>query len=132
MRTHEVMIVVTRGAEFLVLLRSPERGGYWHLPAGGVEVGETAAEAAARELAEETGLRAPVTPLDLELGYEAASGRMRVDSFAAGAPPGWEPVLDEEHTEYRWCSTRDALDLLAYDEPRKAVRQVARQLEVTT
>ena len=57
---------------------------------------------------------------------------MRVDSFAAGAPPGWEPVLDEEHTEYRWCSTRDALDLLAYDEPRKAVRQVARQLEVTT
>ncbi|TML49841.1 MAG: NUDIX domain-containing protein [Actinobacteria bacterium] len=117
MRTHEVMIVVTRGAEFLVLLRSPERRGYWHLPAGGVEVGETAAEAAAR---------------DLELGYEAASGRMRVDSFAAGAPPGWEPVLDEEHTEYRWCSTRDALDLLAYDEPRKAVRQVARQLEVTT
>ena len=43
-------------AEYLVLLRSPEKLGYWHLVAGGVEWGEAPAAAAARELGEETGL----------------------------------------------------------------------------
>ena len=39
MRLEEVLVVVfrARGPEFLVLLRSPERQGYWNLVAGGVE-----------------------------------------------------------------------------------------------
>ncbi len=55
-RTAEVFIVVRRGDEYLVVHRTPEGGGYWHGIAGGVEEGETTADAAARELAEETGL----------------------------------------------------------------------------
>src|SRR5690348_17916689 len=39
-----------------ILHRSPVQGGYWHVVAGGVEPGETAEEAARRELREETGL----------------------------------------------------------------------------
>ena len=46
---------VRRGAEVLVVKRSPARGGYWHSIAGGVEPGETELEAALRELREETG-----------------------------------------------------------------------------
>lgn len=122
MRRHEVAVVVRRsGSEFLVLLRSPGRGGYWNLVAGGVEPGEVAAEAAARELAEEIGLVAPVAPLGLALSYEKPWGRVRLDAFVAEAPAGWEPVLDEEHVEHRWCSLDRALELLAYPEPREAV-----------
>jgi 8-oxo-dGTP pyrophosphatase MutT (NUDIX family) len=128
MRSHEVAIVVHRGSAFLIALRSPERGGYWHLPSGGVEEGESAPEAAGRELLEETGLRAPVTPIALELGYEGASGRIRVDAFAAEAPAGWEPVLDEEHVAFRWCSLTEALGLLRYPEPRAAVEHVAKRI----
>ena len=130
MRMHEVMVVVHRpGPEFLVLLRSPARGGYWNLPAGGVEEGESAAEAASRELLEETGLHGDLAGLGLELGYAKPPGWVRLDAFSAGAPAGWEPELDDEHVERRWCSEREAVDLLAYPEPREAVREAARLLE---
>ena len=129
MRSHEVAIVVSRGDEFLVLLRAPDRGSYWHLPAGGVQRGESEAEAAARELAEETGLRVPVHDLELDLGYDKPGGRVRVGMFAAEAPAGWEPALDEEHVEYRWSKELDALALLEYPEPRIALERAARLRE---
>lgn len=129
MREHEVAIVVSRGGEFLVLLRAPDRGGYWHLPAGGVERGESEAAAAARELAEETGLSTPVRDLGLELGYDAPDGHVRVGMFAAEAPAGWEPTLDEEHVEHRWLREADALALLRYPEPRIALEHAARLRE---
>lgn len=122
MRTHEVMVVVRRGDELLVLERSPTRGGYWNLVAGGVEAGEAPDEAARRELLEETGLSAAVETLPLELSYDKPWGTVRLDAFVAAAPLGWEPVLDDEHVSYRWCSVVDAVALLAYDEPRVAVR----------
>ena len=117
-----MLVVLRRGDELLVLERSPVRGGYWNLVAGGVEEGETPAEAARRELLEETGLAAHVHTLGLELSYEGVSGTVRLDAYVADAPPGWDPVLDDEHVSYRWCSVLDAVALLAYDEPRIAVR----------
>jgi 8-oxo-dGTP pyrophosphatase MutT (NUDIX family) len=128
-RDHEVAIVVSRGLEFLVLLRAPDGGGYWHLPAGGVEEGETEVEAAVRELAEETGLRARVHDLGLALGYDAPGGRVHVGMYAVEAPSGWEPTLDDEHVEYRWCPEADALALLRYPEPRIALEHAARRME---
>lgn len=122
MREHEVVVVIRRGDELLVLERSPDRGGYWNLVAGGVEAGEDAATAAARELGEETGLHAAVRPLGLDLEYAGPTGTVHLDAFVADAPLGWEPVLDEEHVAYRWCGESDAVELLAYEEPRVAVR----------
>jgi hypothetical protein len=73
-------------------------------------------------------LRAAVSELGLELGYSKPPGWVRLDSFTAAAPAAWEPALDEEHVEHRWCSEREALDLLAYPEPREALREAARLL----
>lgn len=134
MRTpEEVALVVHRpGPEFLVALRSPERHGYWNLVAGGVERDESPLEAAYRELLEETGLDAPaaaISPVALELGYHRPEGEwITVHPFAVAAEAGWEPVLDDEHVDYRWCSEQEALELLAYPEPRAAVAEVARAL----
>ena len=143
-RPEEALVVVHRPAdepEFLVLERSPERQGYWHLVAGALDEGEDAATAARRELREETGLDAAVADLERIYRYalddEPPEVRARfapdvteiaVHGFAAAAPPGWEPELDEEHVGYRWCTEDEALRLLRYPEPRDAVELVARNL----
>ncbi len=130
MREREVLVVVRRGGETLVLRRAPLGGAYWHLVAGGVESGETPEEAAARELAEEVGLAEPVVPLPFAFAYEptpeehsrrAYGAAVQVACFVADAPPAWEPQLDHEHDDHRWCTPEDAVALLHWPEPREAV-----------
>ena len=120
MRTQEVLIVVRRGNEFLVVHRSPENEAYWHQIAGGVENGETFAEAAVRELREETGLEAPVQSLDAPFRYES----VHVESFIVEAPTDWEPALDWEHDEYRWLPREEAAELLFWPEPAALLRSL--------
>ena len=141
-RPEEIAVVVRRpgkrGTEFLVVLRSPEKLGYWHLVAGGVEWDEEPAAAAARELAEETGLEAAPTqlgePLEYDLSADPESVRERFPAgtrsivvwpFVADAPARWEPTLDAEHVDHRWLDLDDAAELLHYPEPRVAVRRAA-------
>jgi 8-oxo-dGTP pyrophosphatase MutT (NUDIX family) len=122
---HEVLVFVRRGDEYLILRRSPKQGGYWHCVAGALEVGETAADAAARELLEETGLAA--SPLDLRRPYDYEAPRetqIHVECFLAEAPGGWEPQLDWEHDAHRWCGTEEALELLYWPEPREVLQEL--------
>lgn len=138
-RPDEVAIAVRRpGGEYLVLLRSPEKLGYWHLVSGGVEWGEEPAAAAVRELREETGLVAVPVELGEPLGYDlagdpeavrarfpAGTERIAVWPFVADAPVGWEPSLDHEHVDARWLDAEAAIALLHYPEPREIVRRAA-------
>ena len=128
---HEVLVFVRRAEEFLVLHRSEPQGAYWHSVAGGVELGESAAEAASRELREETGLAAEPVSTGRTFSYEpeaweshAGIGMVRVDCFLAEAPPTWEPVLDWEHDDYRWCGVEEAAELLYWPEPRELISEL--------
>ena len=100
--------------------------------------GRSPTAAAIRELREETGLegepRALGGPLDYDLAGDPESVRERfppgterivVWVFVVDAPPGWEPVLDEEHVDHRWLDAAAAVALLHYPEPREAVRLAA-------
>ena len=114
------MVHVRRGDEFLVLHRVEAKGGYWHTVAGRVEPGEDWAEAARRELREEASLDAELRDLGA-FSYEPA---MEGRAFAAEAPAGWEPALDWEHDDYRWCALADAERLLRWPEPRELLHAV--------
>ena len=112
------------------------RGGddYWHVVAGVVEEGETFAQAAARELREETGLAASVIDLRMRQSYrvpeemrgEYLSGvdTVAVENFAAEVPPGWEPVLNQEHDDYRWLSASEAIAIAHWPETKEVLAAV--------
>lgn len=135
----EVAVFVTRrgGRDVLLLRRSPEHGGYWHVVAGGIEPGEAALEAAERELLEETGFAAPLT-MGLEVTEyvstptaepaeegDRSAVAVHVTCFRATAPDDWEPTLDWEHDAHRWCSAHEAAGALRWPGTERALRQLA-------
>ena len=143
----EVALFVTRksGSEVLLVHRSPEQGGYWHVVAGSVERGETATEAAARELCEETGLVAnpagglevveyvyPLTeePADRRSQYDRSVAQVEVTCFHVTAPDEWEPTLDWEHDAHRWCEPAEAFRALRWPATAQALRKLL-SLEAT-
>jgi lipoyl(octanoyl) transferase len=125
----EVAVFVHRGDRLLVLHRVVEE--YWHVVAGALDEGETYAEAAARELREETGLVA--TPIDLELEqtyaitdrerplYPDATAGVVIANFHVEAPDRWEPTLNDEHDRYSWASFTVAREMMYWLETQEAI-----------
>ena len=47
-----------------------------------------------------------------------------VHTFLVEVPQGWEPTLNDEHDDYRWCSRDDAVELLHWPEPKALMRSL--------
>lgn len=130
LRTVSVVVVESSG-RVLLLKRSAVRGGFWQPVTGRLEAGESPAEAARRELREETGFEAEVLPL----GYEHAFG---IDPRLSGAKnneillaeetafvariPSGTVRLSAEHVEAEWLRPDEALARLSYPGLRRAVK----------
>ena len=124
-RAQEVLIVVRRGDEFLVVHRSPENDAYWHRsPAASRR--RAFAEAAVRELQEETGLEAAVPSRSAVRDVRDVRTSVRRRGVHRRRRPGeWEPTLDREHDEYRWLPREEAAELLFWPEPARAAAEPA-------
>ncbi|WP_370943758.1 NUDIX domain-containing protein [Amycolatopsis sp. cg5] len=104
----------TGGEPALAVVHRP-RYDDWSLPKGKLDPGETIADAAVREIAEETGFRAVLGRYLGQISYPVpVKGRpvpKTVDYFAAEAVEGgFEP--NEEVDELRWLNLADAEDIL--------------------
>jgi len=89
----------------------------WAYPGGGLEDGESAAQAAAREAEEETG-RA-VDADGLKVWTRRERGGLDFTTFLVDVDAPFEPVLNDEHDEFRWVKPAQALESLTLHEGAK-------------
>jgi len=112
--------------EYLLLKRFPDRNGFWQSVTGGLEEGETRAEALCREIREETGIRNLIRVIESLYYFEFSDPNLNQEYvYGVEVSPSETIMLDgREHSEYRWCSFQEALQLLYWKENKEALRRL--------
>ena len=126
-----VSAAIFRDGKVLLVRRanSPARGSY-SLPGGRVEFGETLHIALHREVDEETGLKIEIAGL---AGWRevvpgaGGGGHYLIMSFAARWGSG-EPVLNDEHDDFRWLAPERIGELEVTDGLRDIIEAARRVL----
>jgi 8-oxo-dGTP diphosphatase len=127
-----VGVVCLRGTEVLLIRRGkPPREGEWSLPGGRIEWGETAASAALRELAEETGVEAALIGLvdvvDSILASRSSGdvwGHYVLIDYAARWISG-DPVAGDDAAAARFVPLDDIETLGLWHETVRIIRAAA-------
>jgi len=95
----------------------------WQGVTGKIKSGETAWQAAVRELHEETGL-APVRMWTIDhvnFFYEAAQDRMNTIPVFGVEIKDADVMLSKEHQRYRWCAIKQAAELILWEQQRQGL-----------
>ena len=112
---------------FLLLKRNPRRGGFWQPVTGEVHDEEDLADAAKRELLEETQIDKYLQFVDDVHYFEFDSegyGRLKEYVFGVEVVQDVEVVISSEHTEMKWCTFEESLELLKYDSNKEAFKKL--------
>ncbi len=141
MRTEQVLTIIFRrnkgNYEFLLLKRTEEKGGFWQPPSGGVESGdESILEAAYREVYEEISILKKdviyvfenVHSFSIDKHYLTGESIPTIKEYvyAFEVNPQATISLDAnvyvEHTEYKWVSYEEAMEMLKWDNNKEGFR----------
>ena len=118
-------MVCLRGGEVLLIRRGkPPRLGEWSIPGGRMELGETAAQAALRELAEETGVSGEMLGLVDVVDYLGGEIQMVLIDFAVRWTGG-EPVAGDDAAEAGFFPLEQALTMVSWSETRRIIGEAA-------
>lgn len=134
-----VKVLVHDGDHVLLLHRRPERGDFWQPITGSLEDGETAADAARRELAEETGHRRETRELGFTQSFMIDSQFLASKypapiiasevAFAAELDASLPIRLDRlEHDACGWFTFREAYAKIRWTDDRDALERLERSL----
>lgn len=105
------------GATEILLVHRPKYDD-WTFPKGKLAPGESHADGALREVAEETGLRCVLGPEVATTSYRDSNGRPKVVRYWAMQPEDGEFRPNSEVDEARWVRLDEAADVLSYDRDR--------------
>jgi len=131
-----VGVVCFRGADVLLVKRgAPPLEGAWSLPGGRIEWGERAADAALRELMEETGCSAELiglvdvvdAVLSSRSGADSPWGHYVLIDFAARWTAG-EPRAADDAREARFFTPEEIATLDLWSETRRVIDAARRML----
>ncbi|HEX4196413.1 MAG TPA: NUDIX hydrolase [Caulobacteraceae bacterium] len=124
-------VVCLRGGQVLLIRRGKApRKGEWSIPGGRMELGEGAAEAALRELKEETGVEAELLGLLDVVDHFHDGGQAVLIDYAARWTAG-EPVAGDDAAEARFVGIDEAMILLAWGETRRVVALAVERFGLT-
>ncbi len=130
-------LVVDRGTGTAAVIGRLDRRGrlLWSLPKGHIEAGETAEQAAVREVEEETGIIgrvvAPLGTIDFWFVAEDRRVHKTVHHFLLRALGGELSDSDIEVSEVAWVPLGELESLLAYADERRLIRRATELLEET-
>lgn len=122
-------IVFRRDGERTLFLLIRDSYRNWGFPKGHLEQGEAPADAALREVGEETGLgglalRAPIETIDWEFRFRGRRIHKTCHFFLIETPDRrTAPLRAEGITACRWASFEQAEALLSYENARAVLRQ---------
>jgi 8-oxo-dGTP pyrophosphatase MutT (NUDIX family) len=108
-----VLVLGGRGRLLMLRAAAPDGGRFWVAPGGGLHAGESFEEAAARELHEETGLRAPIGPCVWTRRHVYSWGGRAHDQYEryfvarAGEQPLAPTRADDYVDGHRWWSATE-------------------------
>jgi bis(5'-nucleosidyl)-tetraphosphatase len=120
-----------RGPRFLLL----DYGKHWDYPKGHLEEGESAWQAAVRELREETGIRQVdrVGRFQRAMHYEFHSKKkghvLKTVTYFLGRTRGEAVTLSDEHEGFAWLPYEQALARLTYQNARDMLTAAWKTLE---
>ena len=103
-------VAIVKDGQILLVRRSIDDflGGYYEMPGGGVDDGETIEQAAMREVKEETGL-VPYRVITTFKGFDYTTDKkplVRQVNLIIEAKPG-EVKLSAEHDDFLWANKND-------------------------
>ena len=111
---------------YYLLLHYPQ--GHWDFPKGHIEYGEKEADAAKRELKEETGIEhfTFVKGFKRVMKYfykREGQTVMKFVSFFLGETKAKKIVLSFEHTDFKWLCYNRAVELLTFNSAKAFLKQ---------
>lgn len=110
-----VMLAVDKKKRVLLVkqYRLPAADFLWEIPAGKIDKGETAAQAAKRELIEETGYRAKKWKKLAEFYPSPGYVEEKMTIFlATGLTEGEAQPMDDERIEKKWFSKKEITSMI--------------------
>jgi 8-oxo-dGTP pyrophosphatase MutT (NUDIX family) len=136
----QVLVYLFRDSgEVLLLKRTEQWGGFWQGVSGAPEWGETDDEGAIREVHEETGFCVEGSLRRIDFRYDLLRESdldgdrweqlygpdvqaIPEEVYVANVPDSGDPVLTPyEHDAFMWCSVEDAMQLLTWENNRRAL-----------
>ena len=103
--------------------------GYWELPGGGIEYGETPQESLTREIKEECNI-------DIEIIKPIAANTYFIDelqrieiTFLCKAVNPEKIKLSTEHSDYKWLDTTETNSIKISDYVKKIIDSISDQLK---